>query len=1645
MKTFCDYPPLSNLSYLRIGKRNLKNWLLCLMLLTGGMLSAATITSTSTGGTWSSTTTWVGGVVPTTTDTAIIASGATVTLTAARTVINVTINAGGTLNIGSVNALTVTGNFVNNGTFSATTGRLYLTGTTGSFTNAGTFTMGAGRLYLYGNLTAMGTHTLTGTQVRLTGNGTQSIAGFTTTGLFNMQKTGGTATLTGNVSSAGITVNGSGGSVLNLGTGLTHNTTNVVTLSAGTLNGGSSTLNISVISTGAWAGTGAVFVAGTGKVVFNAAGNQTLSATNTTFNNLTFSGSGTKSVTTSRCIVNGILSMEGTSTMSAAPTYGTAASLVYNTATARTAGPEWITPFAATGGVTISNTGAITANAAKVFNASVPLTINSGATLNTNSLQFTFGGNFTNSGTFNAGSSPIVIASTMTTQSISGFTTTGLLSMTKTAGVATLQGNVSCNGMTINGTGGTLNLGSALTHTTSGVVTLTAGTLNASSCTLNVNAISTTAWNGTGTVFSAGTSTVNFGAAGAQTLSASATTFYNLTFSNSGVKTLTTANCTVSGIVSMEGTATVSAAPTYGAAATLRYNTTTARTAGVEWITPFAATGGVNIANTGVITMNAAKVFNASIPLTINSGASLNTGNFQVNFGGNFSNSGTFTAGSSSIVIDNTMATQSIAGFTTTGLVTFGKASGTATLTGNISGSGLTVNATAGTLNLGTALTHNFSGTLTRTAGTLNLGSSTIRIGGSISGTGGTFTAGTGIVDYNGAAQTIVSLPYYGLNLSGSGLKTFVAATTVSNVIAISSGVVVNLGTGLTHTSNGLSFAGTLQVIGSWGGTGSGAANINSVHFTGGTTGKINNNCSIPSITTQPSTPSATCSGSGVQTLTVVASGSGVTYSWRKGGVALTNSSVVSGQGTATLTLTSPTTADAGSYDVVVTGTCSTSVTSSAVTVTVNATPAITTQPSAQSVCQAASGSFVVATSASSPTYQWQYSTNPVTTWTNTNGLTGFTGHTSATLSFTNVALARNNTNFRCVITGTNTCSTNSNVALLTVSSTAAVGTISGNQSLCSGYEPNDDIILSSANGTIQWQRADNAAFTLNVTNIGTNATTLTSAEIGVLTQTKYFRAQVTSGSCAPIYSSVVAVTIDSTTWTSAGGGSWTNGEPTATKAAIISYNYSTTHDLSACTLTVNNNAVVTVNDSDSIVLNGALTVAAGSTFTLNNNANLVQNADTANSGNIVVNRSTAALMRQDYVLWSSPVSGQQLQAFSPNTLSNRFYTYNPVTNNYAAVASPSTTNFADAKGYLIRMPNTHPATPTTWTGTFTGVPHTGPYSVSVTSGTYNAVGNPYPSTIDADAFIIENSLTEALYFWRKTNSATTSSYATYTLAGGVSNSSGDPLGLIPNGTIQVGQGFIAKATSATLDFTNAMRINNSDNQFLRFASDDKSRVWLNLTNDAGYFGQTMVAYMPNATVDVDAAIDGRYINDCQTALTSIINNEEFSIQGRPLPFEATDVVQLGFKCVDAGNFSIALGQTDGMFATDQANIPVYLKDNLTGTIHDLKAGAYSFAAQSGVDNTRFELVYENLLSTQNPTFNEQSVIVYKQNGLWNINSGAVKMKSYQVYDMQGRVILEQDQVLSSEAKFMMSSVQEVLIVKITSMDGAIVTQKIMN
>lgn len=461
--------------------------------------------------------------------------------------------------------------------------------------------------------------------------------------------------------------------------------------------------------------------------------------------------------------------------------------------------------------------GSLTNNGSISFAASCQLTKTTGVITNnaTGTITVTSGtatitmgtGDFINlntSASVDFASSNVIITGTAASQNIGGFVTAGRLSCTKTAGTVTLNGDITATGITMNGSGGTMDMGAGLTHTTNGTVILTAGTLYGNSSTINVAIVSTSAWGGSNAaVFDPGTSTVNLNAAGDQRLSASGTkTFYNLTFSNTGLKT--DATTTVNNILSIEGDATASAAPTYGPNATLQYNTANARTAGVEWITPFDATGGVIIANTGAITANEDKVFNDGSPLTINTGATLTADINNFTFNGNFINNGTWTPSSGDITITGT-ATQGIGTLTTSGTVFMTKTAGVATFNGNINGNNLTMNGSGGTLNLGTGKTHTFSGTWTNSAGTLQGNTSTLNIDGTVSGTAITFTANTGTVNYRGSSpQSIPVFTYYDMGCSGAGTKSLTGTTTVGHVLTISASSELDLGSNtLNLTGNG--------------------------------------------------------------------------------------------------------------------------------------------------------------------------------------------------------------------------------------------------------------------------------------------------------------------------------------------------------------------------------------------------------------------------------------------------------------------------------------------------------------------------------------------------------------------------------------------------------------------------------------------------------------------------------------------------------------------------------------------------------------------------------------------------------------------------------------------------------------------------
>jgi uncharacterized delta-60 repeat protein len=539
-------------------------------------------------------------------------------------------------------------------------------------------------------------------------------------------------------------------------------------------------------------------------------------------------------------------------------------------------------------------------------------------------------------------------------------------------------------------------------------------------------------------------------------------------------------------------------------------------------------------------------------------------------------------------------------------------------------------------------------------------------------------------------------------------------------------------------------------------------------------------------------------------------------------------------------------------------------------------------------------------------------------------------------------------------------------------------------------------------------------------------------------------------GTNPPVAIDNVFLGFSSTIWN---GLAWSNGEPTSTKNAIIQGDYTTTANLEANTLTVDS-GVFTIASGTSVTVEGAVVNnAAATNFIVENNGNLLQNASAANVGAITVRANSQPLMRLDYTLWSSPVAGQNLKAFSPNTLSPRFYVYdetattgNSSSNNgtYVTVlneTNEATYNFVATQGYLIRTPNNHPTTPTVYNGVFTGVPQNGNYSATLSNvnAGYNLVGNPYPSSIDLNAFFTGNAAIEnTVWFWRKTNGAAGDGYVTannlgYTFPGQSADGA-------TNIGIRSGQGFFVKATGAgTVSFTNGMRATNTTSTFFRNAtvSETPSRIWLQVANSTEVLASALVGYTSAATLGVDAGFDSKPFG--ASSLVSLIGTEGYAIQGRS-SFEVTDQVALGFEATTAGNYSIAIANKDGVFASGQA---IYLQDLAQNITHDFANGAYQFVSEAGTFNNRFKMVYENeTLGIDDVVANQ--AYVYNNNGVLTVASTRNEIKSVVIFDIQGRVLQSASNVNANQWQAQtMAQKNQVLLVQVTTAAGVSTTKTV--
>jgi hypothetical protein len=509
------------------------------------------------------------------------------------------------------------------------------------------------------------------------------------------------------------------------------------------------------------------------------------------------------------------------------------------------------------------------------------------------------------------------------------------------------------------------------------------------------------------------------------------------------------------------------------------------------------------------------------------------------------------------------------------------------------------------------------------------------------------------------------------------------------------------------------------------------------------------------------------------------------------------------------------------------------------------------------------------------------------------------------------------------------------------------------------------------------------------------------------------------------------------TTWN---GVVWSNGLPLSSKTAIIVGDYDTSNDgsIDCCDLIINNGGNLIITSGEYCSVSGDITVDNFGTCLVKSGGSLIPISPTCISTGIVnVERKTTPVKRYDYTYWSSPVSCSIENSLLPiKWESNHTYTFN--TSNFYDVETRYQNTFISnlpdgqddnddawtnslpsdvmvkAKGYasMVKSLISTGTYPRIETVNFVGQLNTGvittPIELSAnaleSNDDMNLVGNPYSAAASSDDFIDDNitNISGTLYFWTHTNTLSTSysglemfnfsvnDYARYTKLGGVTATFG---GKKPSNVIGSCQGFFIEAeNNANLVFNPSLLskayVNTTSVAFFR--TTEINKVWLNISTELGLFAQQLIGYRDDSTLEYDKGFDSKLMSiKTPIEFYSIENGNKYDIQARGT-YDINDVVKLGYETAVAETYTISIDDLDNINN-------VYIKDN--GVLHNLP---YTFTSEIGEFNDRFELVYNNLLSTDIPAANSE-IVVYPNPTNNNLYIKNFKGKILKVYDILGK------------------------------------------
>lgn len=399
----------------------------------------------------------------------------------------------------------------------------------------------------------------------------------------------------------------------------------------------------------------------------------------------------------------------------------------------------------------------------------------------------------------------------------------------------------------------------------------------------------------------------------------------------------------------------------------------------------------------------------------------------------------------------------------------------------------------------------------------------------------------------------------------------------------------------------------------------------------------------------------------------------------------------------------------------------------------------------------------------------------------------------------------------------------------------------------------------------------------------------------------------------------------------------------------------------------------------------------------------------------------------------------------------------------------------------------------------FRGKPNDGNMSIAVSSGNFTMVGNPYPSAIDLNAYLLDPANAAVIngqaYFWEQvivnshilnqyqggygvynpgTGIYTPAAFWTYDSTG----SQGVPAG---SGTVfqrrfsPVGQGFMVMGTaSGNVTMKNNFRVFVKEavanqSQFARTADGDGENseffpaipnvagtdytqirkgtapyLRINAMYNNGGVRPTTIAFMDTATDGFDYGSDGRSPSGEAAEFYYVVENMPHEYVATAVQFDINKRIPVGFRCTADTNFKV---QVKDVVNFDN-NQEVYIHDKQSDIYYDIKNGVFDMTMPAGDNRTRFEVTFKNsTLST--PIEEIETMFVVAQNNdnemLTLYNTQLKDISSLEVYDVTGKLILKKANLgTNPEYGFSTASYSTgVYVVKVATKDNLSVSKKV--